>query len=84
MSTLNQKFSEDLVVTKKRLQETKELVNKEIAGIFSCMNQENVNKRLGNPFITNNLQCINCENNHNYSHRRMGRGGQLPPSFEKN
>ena len=34
MSTLNQKFSEDLVVTKKRLQETKELVNKEIAGIF--------------------------------------------------
>lgn len=33
MSTLNKKFSEDLVITKKRLAETEALVNKEIAGI---------------------------------------------------
>lgn len=33
MSTLNKKFSEDLVITKKRLAETDALVNKEIAGI---------------------------------------------------
>lgn len=34
MSTLDKKFSEDLVITKKRLEETKALVNKEIAGMF--------------------------------------------------
>ena len=33
MSTLNNKFSEDLVITKQRLNETKALVDKEIAGI---------------------------------------------------
>ena len=33
MSTLNNKFSEDLVITKQRLDETKALVDKEIAGI---------------------------------------------------
>ena len=33
MSTLSKKFSEDLVITKKRLTETEELVNKEIEGI---------------------------------------------------
>lgn len=32
MSTLNEKFGEDLVVTKKRLEETRVLVNKELAG----------------------------------------------------
>ena len=32
MSTLNRKFSEDLVITKKRLEETRTLVDKEIAG----------------------------------------------------
>ncbi|XP_015774029.1 PREDICTED: uncharacterized protein LOC107352207 [Acropora digitifera] len=31
MSTLNRKFNEDLVITKKRLDETKALVDKEIA-----------------------------------------------------
>jgi len=33
MSTLSKKFSEDLVITKKRLAETEALVNKEIEGI---------------------------------------------------
>ena len=33
MSTLNRKFNEDLVITKKRLDETRALVNKEIAGL---------------------------------------------------
>ena len=32
MSTLNRKFNEDLVITKKRLEETRTLVDKEIAG----------------------------------------------------
>ena len=32
MSTLNKKFGDDLLITKKRLEETKTLVNKEIAG----------------------------------------------------
>ena len=35
MSTLNRKFHEDLGITKKRLEETRTLVHKEIAGI-SC------------------------------------------------
>lgn len=34
MSTLTRKFGEDLVITKKRLEETRALVNKEIAGIL--------------------------------------------------
>ena len=33
MSTLSKRFSEDLVITKKRLAETEVLVNKEIEGI---------------------------------------------------
>ena len=32
MATLSRKFSEDLFITKKRLEETRTLVNKEIAG----------------------------------------------------
>lgn len=34
MSTLNRKFNEDLVITKKRLDETRALVDKEIAGMM--------------------------------------------------
>ena len=37
MSTLNEKFGEDLVVTKKRLEETRMLVNKEIAGALKLI-----------------------------------------------
>ena len=38
MSTLRKKFSEDLVITKNRLAETEQLVNKEIEGIpHQCM-----------------------------------------------
>jgi len=42
MSTLSKKFSEDLVITKKRLAETEVLVNREIEGIphyymYNCM-----------------------------------------------
>ena len=35
MSTLNKKFDKNLVITKKKLEETKELVNKEVAGTLS-------------------------------------------------
>ncbi|CAH3141859.1 unnamed protein product [Porites lobata] len=38
MSTLNEKFGEDLVVTKKRLEETRMLVNKEIAELQLQLN----------------------------------------------
>ena len=37
MSTLNEKFGEDLVVTKKRLEETRMLVNKEITGVLKLI-----------------------------------------------
>ena len=37
MSTLNEKFGEDLVVTKKRLEETRMLVNKELAGALKLI-----------------------------------------------
>lgn len=35
MSTLNKKFDKNLVITKKKLEETKELVDKEVAGTLS-------------------------------------------------
>ena len=41
MSTLSKKFSEDLVITKKRLTETEELVNKEIEGIKTSLLEHN-------------------------------------------
>lgn len=41
MSTLSKKFSEDLVITKKRLAETEELVNKEIEGINTSLLEYN-------------------------------------------
>lgn len=45
MSTLNRKFNEDLVITKKRLDETKALVDKEIAGMVGV-------KHLQRPWFT--------------------------------
>ena len=41
MSTLSKKFSEDLVITKKRLAETEELVTKEIEGINTSLLEHN-------------------------------------------
>ena len=37
MSTLSKKFSKDLVITKKRLEETEALVNKELEGMYYYM-----------------------------------------------
>lgn len=54
MSTLNRKFNEDLVITKKRLDETKALVDKEIAGMV-------VVKHLQRPWFTLERRMNGCK-----------------------
>lgn len=54
MSTLNRKFNEDLVITKKRLDETKALVDKEIAGMV-------VVKHLQRPWLTLERRMNGCK-----------------------